>query len=190
MSAVPVEASRQNALLIVLGLVVVAAIVGLFWRLGPEHRAPAVGPATATAAPTEQRRSAPATTERAPPTLAVEPELDPDPDTEAPPSEGTPPLAQLLASLPDELLAIATPCYTGEYRPDNSGQRVTFRYTVSFDDEWASIEDVILLASDMDDDELARCVLDKVRGSRFEAPGARRHVTRQQLSISIADLSR
>ncbi len=191
MSGHAVESSGQKAGLWVLGLVVVAAVVGLVWKLGPGDRTAKRPPAPPASTATARTAEPTATTERRQPTLAT----DPDPDNLEDPKQdpeviAAPPLAELLTTIPNRVIELTTPCYKGEYRPDNSAQRVVFRYTLSFNDGWVRIQDVSMLDSDMDDTELRNCVLETARSGKWEAPGASRHVKRVQQTITVADLSK
>jgi len=185
-----VDRSGQKLGLWLLGLIVVAAVVGLIWKLGPAER-PTRGPHTAQPPPAAKRSADPKTPdEHRPATLATDPAPgDPVEPSADPETEAAPPLAELLSTMPERVIALTAPCYKGEYRAEESAQRVVFRYTLSFNDGWAYVRDLTMLDSDMDDLDLRDCVLETARTGKWELPGATRHVERVQQTITIADLA-
>lgn len=190
--------SPRSLGLALLATVVVAAVLALVWTLrvsqrpapgtvesGPEaSRNPAVrtqpvGTMTAVLADDETR------------SLSVRPDGTGSPQHEPPREERSglvTPLAELLIAASDQLERTAEKCVGESSIGSSNLGGVVFQCTLVFENESVRVEDVILIDSDLDDDNLQRCILDRVRTATWRAPGARNARKRVQETISVADL--
>lgn len=181
-------------------LVVAAAILVAVWQLR--------GSQTPSTAPTQRGRgdapateTTPAGTPKQRPALrsaagseAKKPEPPALPDGTSATSIDMPPtipMAEVLRRIPPLMKRAAKPCFNPQKHPANSAERVSFRYTVEYLDGRAHVRDVAPMDSNIDDETLQNCILDRVERLSWDAAGLPdRKSRRQQLSISIYDLSR
>lgn len=176
-------ATRQSWLLGVFAAAVVVALLVLVWKLRasqrPDARASSEEQAGATsggagsaARPRRGLLGTPVTGDGA------GPRYDPPPVV---------PVADLLVEAEQQLRAEARRC---QLRDDTAidAQHLTVHYNLVFREQRAHVENVVVIESDLTDQHLKACLIERIGGTSWEATGAADSVRTLQLSLRMADL--
>lgn len=100
-------------------------------------------------------------------------------------------MAAELRQVPAKLKQAAKPCFNPKKHARYAAERVSFHYTVEYRNGVGRLTEVAPVDTNLADEDLQNCILDRVEKVVWNAAGAPdRTSRRQQLSISIHDLSR
>jgi hypothetical protein len=178
---------RSRVLAVVSGVAIVAALL-LVWRIRAAQRATAASWSVAD----QDVRSLALDAATKPNTAYLPPALFAE-DAAEPPSAAEDlrprvPAAEILLAADDLLKSAAAPCVKGFDDVIAASQRITVHYVIAVIAETANIGEVTVVTSEITDEKLEACILERFRRATWDAPDAPEIRQTRQISFRVGDL--